>query len=233
MISIKKRIDAEEVLDNFDLNGDELAQTLNEIANVNKALGGNNITIQAVQRLLKSVDTGSKITIADIGCGNGDMLRTLSSKLNNRNIAYVGIDANPNAIKIAEDLSQSDENISYKTTNVFEKEFEYIKYDIALCTLTLHHFTDLEILQLVQLMTRNAKFGLIINDLQRSRLAYVLFKLYSWVFQLGNISKEDGLTSILRGFKKNELIAFSEKIKPKQYTIQWKWAFRYLWIIKT
>lgn len=233
MISIKKRIDAEEVLDNFDLKGDELAQTLNEIANVNKALGGNNITIKAVQQLLKSVDTGSKITLADIGCGNGDMLRTLSSKLNNRNIAYVGIDANPNAIKIAEDLSQGDENISYKTTNIFEKEFEYIKYDIALCTLTLHHFTDLEILQLVQLMTKNAKFGLIINDLQRSRLAYVLFKLYSWMFQLGNISKEDGLTSILRGFKKKELIAFSEKLKPKQYTIQWKWAFRYLWIIKT
>ncbi|MNL86388.1 hypothetical protein D3C87_2150710 [compost metagenome] len=46
------------------------------------------------------------------------------------------------------------------------------------------------------------------------------------------MSREDGLTSILRGFKKEELIRFSEKLNFKKYTIQWKWAFRYEWIIK-
>jgi hypothetical protein len=45
------------------------------------------------------------------------------------------------------------------------------------------------------------------------------------------MSKEDGLTSILRGFKKEELIAFSKNLKLDNYTIAWKWAFRYQWII--
>jgi heme/copper-type cytochrome/quinol oxidase subunit 2 len=45
------------------------------------------------------------------------------------------------------------------------------------------------------------------------------------------MSKEDGLTSILRGFKKQELIDFSKKLNFKKYIIQWKWAFRYQWII--
>jgi heme/copper-type cytochrome/quinol oxidase subunit 2 len=46
------------------------------------------------------------------------------------------------------------------------------------------------------------------------------------------MSRQDGLTSILRGFKKEELIDFSKKLKLNNYKIQWKWAFRYQWIIE-
>ena len=42
--------------------------------------------------------------------------------------------------------------------------------------------------------------------------------------------KTDGLTSILRGFKRKELEQFSEKINGKS-SINWRWAFRYQWII--
>ena len=45
------------------------------------------------------------------------------------------------------------------------------------------------------------------------------------------MSKEDGLVSILRGFKKPELQQFSKILNFKNYTIEWKWAFRYQWII--
>jgi hypothetical protein len=36
----------------------------------------------------------------------------------------------------------------------------------------------------------------------------------------------------LRGFKKKELVYFSKKLQLSNYKIQWKWAFRYQWIIK-
>jgi hypothetical protein len=52
-----------------------------------------------------------------------------------------------------------------------------------------------------------------------------------FVFRLNEMSREDGLTSILRGFKKEELIHFSKKLSFKNYKIHWKWAFRYQWII--
>jgi hypothetical protein len=45
------------------------------------------------------------------------------------------------------------------------------------------------------------------------------------------MTKVDGLVSILRGFKKEELTQFSNKLKLENYSIQWKWAFRYQWII--
>ena len=72
---------------------------------------------------------------------------------------------------------------------------------------------------------------IVINDLQRSKISYRLFQVLCFVFRLNNMSKQDGLTSILRGFKKKELLDFSEKLKFKKYSIQWKWAFRYQWMI--
>ena len=45
------------------------------------------------------------------------------------------------------------------------------------------------------------------------------------------MTREDGLTSILKAFKRKDLERFSNKIKYKS-TLTWRWAFRYLWIIK-
>jgi hypothetical protein len=74
--------------------------------------------------------------------------------------------------------------------------------------------------------------GIIINDLQRNAVAYRLFQLLCVTFRLNKMSREDGLTSILRGFKKEELVAFSDKLNFKKYSIHWRWAFRYQWIIQ-
>ena len=78
----------------------------------------------------------------------------------------------------------------------------------------------------------NPRIGIVINDLHRSTLAYRLFQGLCFAFQLNAMSREDGLVSILRGFKKNELVHFSKKLKFSNYKIQWKWAFRYQWIIR-
>jgi hypothetical protein len=97
--------------------------------------------------------------------------------------------------------------------------------------LTLHHFSDEEIVELLTVFKANARIGIIINDLHRSKIAYRLFQMICFVFQLNNMSKQDGLTSILRGFKKEELFQYSKKMQFKNFTIRWKWAFRYQWIV--
>jgi hypothetical protein len=98
--------------------------------------------------------------------------------------------------------------------------------------LTLHHFKDNEIIKILSVFNANAAVGIVVNDLQRSVISYRLFQVVCFVFRLNTMSREDGLTSILRGFKKQELIQFSNKLNLKKYTIQWRWAFRYQWIIK-
>lgn len=233
-IDTKYRTNEPEIMDDFSLEGEELRDALDKIAKINQLLGGNKLTLNGLKNLLSQNNKTQSITIVDVGCGNGDMLRKIADygSENGYNFNLIGVDANAFTVNHAIKLSANYKNISYLCEDIFIMDFEKLNCDVFLCTLTLHHFKDNEIVQLLRTFKENSNLGMVINDLQRSATAYRLFQLLCVTFQLNSMSREDGLVSILRGFKKQELIAFSEKLNFKNYTIQWKWAFRYQWIIR-
>jgi 2-polyprenyl-3-methyl-5-hydroxy-6-metoxy-1,4-benzoquinol methylase len=233
LINTKYRTQEAEIMDDFSLEGEELRKALDKIADINQLLGGNKLTIQGVKKLLKKTATNRIITIADIGCGNGDMLRVLANygRKNNLHFKLVGIDANAFTINYAKKLSQNYPIISYTCVDIFSEDFNSLQYDIILCTLTLHHFNNEQITNIITTFNNNAAIDIVVNDLHRSKIAYRLFEIVCTLFRLNKMSREDGLVSILRGFKKEELEQFSKKLNLKNYTINWRWAFRYQWII--
>lgn len=234
-VNTTHRSDEPELMDDFSLKGETLRDALDKIASINKLLGGNKVTLSGVKQLLKGADPKKQIIIVDAGCGNGDMLRTLSSYARKKhlNLKLIGVDANSFTIHHAQNLSQGEDNISYACVDIFSEEFLNRRYDIMLCTLTLHHFRDRDILYLIKHFKKQATLGIVVNDLHRSKVAYYLFKLICALFGLNSMSKEDGLVSILRGFKRQDLVNYSTKLNLINYTIRWKWAFRYQWIIKS
>ncbi|WP_316851079.1 methyltransferase domain-containing protein [Pedobacter agri] len=234
-IDTRFRSNAPELMDDFEMEGEVLRDALDKIASINKLLGGNKVTLEGVKTLLKSKPKTQLVRITDIGCGNGDMLRTLADYANKENLNFTlkGIDANLFTIDHAKKLSESYPNIIYECSNVFDDLQETEECEIYLCTLTLHHFKDDEIIKLMSRLKQSAKIGIVINDLHRSALAYKLFRALCVVFRLNDMSREDGLISILRGFKKADLLEYARKLNLKSSSVKWKWAFRYQWIIKT
>lgn len=232
-INTKYRSEEAEIMDDFAMKGEILQDALDKIAQINQLLGGNQLTLQGVQNLIAKIPKKTEITILDVGCGNGDILRILADfgLKNHFNFKLIGIDANNFTVNYARELSKDYSNIRFQCENIFSEAFAELKQDIALCTLTLHHFKDNEIIQLMTVLNANSRIGIVINDLHRSTVSYRLFQVLCFVFRLNPMSREDGLISILRGFKKEELVHFSKKIKLSNHKIQWKWAFRYQWII--
>ncbi len=232
-IDTTSRSTESEIMDNFDLKGKELKRTLKDLNRINSWLGGNRVTLQGVKKLLNG-NKSRNIRIVDIGCGNGAMLRKLSGwgKRNGYLFELTGIDANPHAIKIAMQQSEQYPDIKYQTLNIFSSEFREMEFDIILCTLTLHHFKDEEIINLLRQFTDQSNQGVVINDLHRTRTAYILFKAFCAFFVHNSIARKDGLISILRGFKKRDLLRYQQHIPVNKHGLYWKWAFRYLWVIE-
>ncbi|RZK66807.1 MAG: methyltransferase domain-containing protein [Pedobacter sp.] len=234
-INTKFRSTAPELMDDFEMKGDILRDALDKIASINKLLGGNQVTLDGIKTLLKNKPKTELLRITDIGCGNGDMLRTLAdyADKNNLNFSLTGIDANQFTIDHAESLSKNYSNITYLCRDIFDDSVTEEYCDIFICTLTLHHFKDEEIIHLLNRFKSSAKVGIVINDLERSALAYRLFQALCFVFGLNHMSREDGLVSILRGFKREDLEKYTKELNFNYSSIKWKWAFRYQWIIKT
>src|SRR6187431_1763769 len=113
-INTKHRTNDPEIMDDFDLKGDVLKESLDKIAQINQFLGGNKLTLKGVEKLLEKVFDSNPITIVDVGCGNGDMLRKLADFgiENNLNLELIGIDANAFTVNYATDLSRKYSNIT-------------------------------------------------------------------------------------------------------------------------
>lgn len=232
-IDTRQRSQAPEIMDDFNMEGALLKETLHKIAQINQLLGGNRITVKGVAALLKDIPAHQTISIVDVGCGSGDMLRQLSSygKKINRKFELIGIDANLTTVTYARELSRQYPDIQYYCQDIMAPAFREQRYDIILCTLTLHHFTEAEIRHLMTIFREQARIGIVVNDLHRSAIAYRLFQLICLVFNLNSMVRADGQVSILRGFKKKELHHLSAELNIGAYSLQWKWAFRYQWII--
>ena len=232
LVDTSNRSSEREIMDDFTMKGVLFRDTLDKLEIINRLLGGNKVTIKGLKELLKNKSKNKIITIVDLGCGHGDILRDIAKfgRKNNYTFRLIGIDANIAAIAYAKELSCEYSELSFKAIDIFSEDFKKQSYDIVLCTLFLHHFKNNELISFLKMTIERATIGVVINDLHRHKLAYYLFKLIGF-FIKNKMIREDGLTSILRAFKKKDLENISKQIKV-YFSIQWKWAFRYLWILK-
>ncbi|WP_373519479.1 methyltransferase domain-containing protein [Pricia sp.] len=223
-----------ELMDDCGVDRNTLRTVLEDLDRTNNLLGGNRITLNGVERLIQEHNRVS-YTILDMGCGNGSMLREIV-RLGRRlgvTIEAIGIDLSEKGLDIAKAASSDFPEIRYLKQDILALTPDDLKCDILLCTLTMHHFYDENIPVFLHQFTKLARIGIVINDLQRSPLAYGLFKGFSTIFIRTKIAKHDGLISIRSGFTKAELERFAKDLPLVKHDIQWKWAFRYLWVMRT
>jgi 2-polyprenyl-3-methyl-5-hydroxy-6-metoxy-1,4-benzoquinol methylase len=217
-----------EIMDDLDVGGDYLEQALKELRTINKLLGGNSVTTNGIHQFASRYPQDS-YSIADIGCGGGDMIRVMHdwSRSKGLDCTFLGIDANPHTIKRAQSNLIDIQAASFRTQNIFDSEFADEKVDLLTCTLFTHHFNDVEMIKLLRAFKEKARLGIIINDLHRHPLAYYSIKILTRFFSRSEMVKNDGPLSVLRGFHKTEFEKLLVKAGILEYRISWNWAFRW------
>ena len=106
-INTSFRTEAQEIMDDFSIDGPMLNDALDKLAIINKLLGGNSVTLNGLKILLKDQPKNKPITIIDLGCGGGDILRAIANYGRKEGYSFqlIGVDANKNATDYATTLS--------------------------------------------------------------------------------------------------------------------------------
>ena len=167
LVDTSHRSSKTEIMDDFTLEGVLLRDTLDKLETINRLLGGNSVTISGLKKILKNQSKNKTITIVDLGCGNGDILRDVAQfgRKNNYSFKLTGIDANLAAIDYAKELSKDYSELNFKKIDVFSEDFKEQSFDIVLCTLFLHHFKNEELIPFLKTITEKATIGIVVNDL--------------------------------------------------------------------
>ena len=223
---LKHRSDEAEIMDDLSISGEVVNQTLRELNTINRRLGGNQISVSAFKKLAKGK---KKVSLADLGCGGGDIMVQMAKWARKEEIdaSFVGIDANKNIVEYATAHTNAYPEITYQAINIFSDEFKSQSFDIIHCCLFAHHFTSQQLASLFRQFRKQAKVGVIINDLHRHPLAYWSITLLTSLFSKSMMVRNDAAISVARGFKKGELKEILEQAGITEYSLSWKWAFRW------
>ncbi|THU33498.1 methyltransferase domain-containing protein [Niastella caeni] len=217
-----------ELLDRPDIPFEDIKRNMQELNFINTWLGGHAITITGVEAL---VNKNGPVTICEIGCGGGDNLAAIQKWCEKRNIkaAFIGIDINPHCIDVAA-------NRQLNNTQLIASDYKEVQLemqpDIIFSSLFCHHFSDREMVKILQWMKTNARLGFFINDLHRHRLAYYSIKVLTALFSNSYLVKHDAPLSVARGFTKDEWLQFFNIAGISNFSIEWKWAFRWLIVFR-
>lgn len=220
-----------EKMDQPGLAADETRQALREIELINKLLGGYVVIFGALDNLEWN---NEPITIMDLGCGGGDMLRAIAKWANDkhRKVNLIGVDWNPVMTDYASEKSKDFPNINFRTMSVFDDELMNEKADITMNSLFCHHFDNDELVELIQRMHRLASHAVIINDIHRHWFAYYSIKVITLLFSKSSMVKYDAPLSVARSLSRKEWKQILISAGIKNYKLKWMWAWRWQLIIK-
>jgi ubiquinone/menaquinone biosynthesis C-methylase UbiE len=205
-----------------------LEQTLRELKTINRGLGGNEVTNRGLNEVVSRFPQAN-YSLVDLGCGGGDMLAVMQGWAQKKDLTLelTGTDANANIIDLAKERQRHLAELRWQVANVFDPNFLEEQVDIATCTLFTHHFTDEELVQLFQGLKKKVRLAIVINDLHRHPLAYYSIKWLTGWFSKSPMVQHDAALSVLRSFRRNDWDSILQQAGLPEYSIRWRWAFRW------
>jgi 2-polyprenyl-3-methyl-5-hydroxy-6-metoxy-1,4-benzoquinol methylase len=220
-----------EIIDDFDLSGTEMEQNLEEIEWINKNLGGTKTSALPILSYVQK-NLGKKLTIADIGCGSGDTLKYLETSIHQRTpVNLIGVDANKHILDFARKKHFIHSNVNFIHADVINHPEQIPPADVYMLNLFLHHFEMNDIKKILQNLSLFKPSLIVINDLQRSRISYLLFMFLCYFKNASFVTFNDGRLSILKGFTRPEMRLMMDGWQHYSFKLHWKWAFRWQMVI--
>ncbi len=196
-----------ELLDDPRAAAPSVRESLRNIARANRWLGG----AAALRYALGRVITGfrdSPVSLLDIGTGTGDLPRMARDWAARRGVTLVplGIELSGVAARLARESG-----VETVVGDGGSLPFRDRSVDLILISQVAHHFSPAAIVRLFREAARVARHAVLVSDLRRSRVAAWGFPLAGWALRFDRFTRQDGVTSLRRGFTRPGLARLLEQ----------------------
>ena len=211
-LSLPRRFDpaVPEIMDRPGNDPELLRADLRVLESINRFLGGHRIALGYLNEFLGDVPMNS-LTILDLATGGADIPRTIVAWARRRNIRVeiTAVDSNPEILRIAREHCATWPEIHIEQHDLLTLPYPPASFDIVLCSLTLHHFANADVVAILRRIHDIARVGCIVNDLRRNRIAICLSKLMARTVITNPIARFDAPASCERAFTVDELRALA------------------------
>lgn len=198
---------------------EELAGTLADIRLVNRYLGDVRAVVKHLTRVGSPRPEGLKIL--DIATGSADIPVAIARWMRDRGLpsSITAVDVNPLTVAVARERVAPYPEIEVLVADGLRLPFADKSFDIVLCSKTIHHFSDEQVVRLLEGIARVARQGYVVMDLRRSWVAFGLMYLLTRLFTSNRLTRCDGPLSVLRSFTAGELAGFAARAGLSGYRV--------------
>jgi 2-polyprenyl-3-methyl-5-hydroxy-6-metoxy-1,4-benzoquinol methylase len=181
----------------------ELERDLERLRQLNRWFGSYRLVLSFMRRWIKP---GARMCIVDLATGSGDIPRLIvdyARKIGTQ-VTIDAMDRQPATLEIARKLSAGYPEIAYTEANILEWH-PAEAYDIALCSLTLHHFSDDDAVNVLRRCRELSRGFVLVSDLRRGLfLKAGVYLLTALIFR-EPMTRHDARLSVERAFSFSEM----------------------------
>jgi len=190
----------------------ELERDLERLRQLNRWFGSHRLVSTFMRRWIMP---GAQMRVVDLATGSGDIPRLLvdHGRRIGARIEVDAVDQQAATVEIARGLSADYPEISYHAANILEWDCAHA-YDIALCSLVLHHFSDEDAVRLLRRCRALSRRFVLASDLRRG------FLLRAGVYLLTALIFREPMTSFDARLSARRAFSFAEM---RELAIQAGW----------
>jgi 2-polyprenyl-3-methyl-5-hydroxy-6-metoxy-1,4-benzoquinol methylase len=191
-----------EMMDRPQAVSPELERDLERLRQLNRWFGSYGLVSHFVRRWTMP---GAQMRVVDLATGSGDIPRLLVdyARRIGAQVKVDAVDQQTATLEIARSLSANYPEISYHAANILEWDCAD-GYDIALCSLVLHHFSDDDAVKLLRRCRELSKGFVLMSDLRRG------FLLQAGVYMLTALIFREPMTRFDARLSADRAFSFSE-----------------------